>query len=550
MLKIKMFTLVVLLMAFLVACSGNAEQALQDAEVLATQNADTVNAAATQVVAAATENADAVNAAATQVVAAATENADTINAAVTEVVAGATEVVAGATENADTINAVATEAAATAEAALTAVSDMGATVEAPVMMDYDKEIYGEIDTLDLNGVVVKFWHQHRGGREEELNAIIDEFNSTNPYGIIVEATYEGSYGDIYDKMTSGLTTGNVPSLVVAYSNQAASYQIADGLVSLEPYINHPVYGLTAEEQADFVSTFLASDQLPQFEGKSFGFPPNRSLEVVYYNQTWLEELGFDAPPATPEQFAEAACAASNAETGTVGYEISTDASRFASFVFARGGDIYDYETNQFTLNSQEAIDAMTWIQQLYADGCARLIAEQFGDQADFGNRITLFTIGSTSGIPFYETVVAESAAGAFEWSVAPVPYTTDAPVMNIYGASVSLPKSTPEQQLAAWLFVKFYTSSETQARWAKASDYFPVRFSSVDVLEADGYFTENPVFGTAFSFLETTLKSEPPLAGYDNVRDEISEAYSRILDGEDVKTVLDELNETDRKSVV
>ena len=390
--------------------------------------------------------------------------------------------------------------------------------------------------------------------EEQLLAIVEEFNATNEYGITVEARNEGGYGDIYNKMIAGLTSGELPGLVVAYQNQAAAYQVADGLVSLEPYIEHPVYGLSDDDLGDFFASFINQDRLPQFGGQSFGFPPNRSLEVMYYNATWLAELAdagavsFDGPPQTPEQFAEAVCAAAanpfsqNPDPSfSVGYEVRTDASNVAALAFSRGVDIYDYDANQFTYNQPEIAEALTAMATLLADGCAGEIAERFGDQTDFGAGKTLFTMGSTSGLPFYKSAVDEGDAGGFEWSVAPIPYTTAEPTLNIYGASVSVPKTDPQTQLAAWLFLKYYTSTDVQAAWARASNYFPVRESVAAGLP--DYFEENPAYETAFSLLQYA-KAEPGVAGYDPIRDAAAEAFIRVLAGEDAATVLAELDVT------
>jgi multiple sugar transport system substrate-binding protein len=174
--------------------------------------------------------------------------------------------------------------------------------------------------------------------------------------------------------------------------------------------------------------------------------------------------------------------------------LSFDASRTASWTFAFGGDVFDYETGEYSYNSQAAVDAMTFLQGLFADGCARGIEERFGDQTNFGQGTTLFTVGSSSGLPFYGSAVDEGAGHA--WSVAPIPYVTEEPVQNIYGASVSIPRSTPEQELAAWLFVKYYTSPEVQADWAVASNYFPVRASVAEGL-AD-YFESNTCLRNSF----------------------------------------------------
>lgn len=418
--------------------------------------------------------------------------------------------------------------------------------------EYDTDVYGNIDEIELDGATVVFWHQHGSEREQELLQIVEDFNANNEYGIVVEARNEGGYDDIYNKMIAGLSGGEVPGLVVAYQNQAAAYQVADGLVSLDPYINHPEYGLSDEDKADFFTAFLNADRLPQFGGESFGFPPNRSMEVLYYNMEWLQELrdaeaiSFDGPPQTPEQFVEAACAAAETPFSknpnpdfTTGYEVRTDASSVAALTFARGTDVYDYENNQFTYNNPETAAALTLMADLLDQGCASPIAEQYGEQTDFANGQTLFTMGSSSGLPFYRSAVDEGEAGGFEWSVAAIPYTAETPVQNIYGASVSIPKTDPQTQLAAWLFLRYYTSPEIQARWVRASNYFPVRESVAAGL--DEYFAEHPAYETAFELLKYG-KTEPPVAGYDNVRTAAEEAFNRILAGEDAETVLADLD--------
>jgi multiple sugar transport system substrate-binding protein len=194
------------------------------------------------------------------------------------------------------------------------------------------------------------------------------------------------------------------------------------------------------------------------------------------------KIDFDGTPQTPDQFKAAVCAAAenpfskNTASGSMGYEYgTTDASHLAAWAFAFGGDIYDYKANQFTYNSDAAVQAMTFIQDLFKSGCASIITENYGDQTDFGVGKLLFTTSSSSGLTFYQQAV--DSGGAFNWSVAVIPHTTKDPVINIYGASVSMPKTTPERELATWLFIQYYTSPEVQAKWAQASAYFPVRAS-------------------------------------------------------------------------
>lgn len=161
--------------------------------------------------------------------------------------------------------------------------------------------------VDPNGQTVVFWHQHSGAREAQLLQIIEEFNTTNEYGITVEAINQGSYNDIYNRVTTNLASGgsDLPQLVVAYGNQSATYFLNDGVIDMNLLVNSPTWGLTEEEKADFFEGFYNADVFGQFDDVRLGFPPNRSMEMMYYNADWLAELraagaiSFDGPPTTP-----------------------------------------------------------------------------------------------------------------------------------------------------------------------------------------------------------------------------------------------------------
>ncbi|NOZ51341.1 MAG: extracellular solute-binding protein, partial [Chloroflexi bacterium] len=88
------------------------------------------------------------------------------------------------------------------------------------------------------------------------------------------------------------------------------------------------------------------------------------------------------------------------------------------------------------------------------------------------------------------------------------------------------------------LFLKYYTSPEVQAKWAKVSNYFPVRASvAADMTD---YFDANPAYKTAWDMLKYGV-TEPPVPGYDFVRDMVRENMAAIVDGADVQATLDEL---------
>ncbi|MCB9437750.1 MAG: extracellular solute-binding protein [Anaerolineales bacterium] len=400
---------------------------------------------------------------------------------------------------------------------------------------------GELAGVDPTGVTFDYWHQHTGAREERLNELVAEFNANNPWGITVNASNQGGYGDIYQKVINGLTTGELPALVVAYQNQALAYLQGGGIEDLDVFVNDATWGLNEAEQADFIPSFFEQDYAP--DGTRIGFPPNRSAEVLYYSKTGLAELGYDAPPATWAEFQEMACAWTNSAEGRMGYSIRTDASNVAALTYGLGGDIFDAETNTYMYNNPATVEALSFMQALYQEGCANLIAESFADQNDFAAGTNLFYMGSTSGIPFVQSAVAESEA-PIEWGIALIPYA-DVPALDIYGASVTVltgPNITVEQQLAAWLFTRWFTEPEQQSRWAEASNYFPVRISTTD--ELGDIFAEIPQYEDAWNvLLSSTGFFEPAEAGYDVIRDEAAAAFNKVLtEGADVETTLEELD--------
>jgi multiple sugar transport system substrate-binding protein len=405
---------------------------------------------------------------------------------------------------------------------------------------------GELAGVDPSGQTVVWWHNHSGSREEKLKAIVDQFNADNECGITVDAQSQGGYGDIREKVNAGIAAGEVPAaLLVGYQNDQAFYQLNGALADFDVFVNDPTWGLTEEEIADFYPSFWEQGQHAAFDNQRLGFPPNRSEEMLYYNQSLLEELGFAGPPTTPEEFREIACAAAEAKgDGTGGYVLRDDASAVAAWTYAFGGDILSEDGTGYVVNGPATVEALTFLQTLYADGCAYFFTEGY-PETQLAARNAVFTQGSSSGIPFYEiaftTVASDTGSEVDVWGVTAIPHTTPDPVQNIYGGDVMIPVTTPEQELAAWIFVKWFTSPEIQAQWVAASGYFPTR-ASTPVEE----YVASQTYGTQWQQALDLLPYgtyEPQLISYEQVRTRLQEDYNAIMQGADVQETLDAANE-------
>ena len=398
----------------------------------------------------------------------------------------------------------------------------------------------DLEMVDPTGQEVVYWYQHTREREKELQKMITQFNQSNPYDIFVKGEYAGNYKDIYNKMVVGIQTDVLPNITVAYQNQAAAYYRDGGIVDMTAYMDSPKWGLKSDERDDFVESFLSHDFI---DGVQIGFPPNRSIEVLYYNADWLEEIGFDSPPRTWDEFSVLCSIAKEKpfsrnvnKKRSLGLLVEADASRLASLVFSRGGDLADIENKLYTFDTMEMRASLVWLRKWVVVGSVELLSEKYADQAEFAAGQVLFMLGSSSGLPFVESAVRDGFD--FEWNVTHLPHTTHLPTVNVYGASISLCKSNVNQQLASWLFIKWLTEPDQQARWVRASNYFPVRHSTADRLT--DYFDENPQYKSAYSLLEFG-KSEPTISSYQQVRKKMQEIVVDVADGADVERAVTDL---------
>lgn len=403
------------------------------------------------------------------------------------------------------------------------------------------ENHGDLERIDPRGQIVVYWHQQAGEAEEVLLELIDQFNASNEWNITVIGEYAGSTNAIYDKVRGRVGSSALPGLVGAEPYQAAAYAAQGTSVALDPYVTSSRWGYTQPGLGDFFPSALAAGALPP-SGAIYGWPLYESMDVLVYNEDWLAELGYDGPPETWEQFAEMACRAAaqpfsgvTGEGRALGFEYSLDAARFATFVFSRGGNVVSEDGTRYVFNGLEGLEALTFLRDLLDRGCAMPATDPRGERADFGTGQVLFTISSTTGLSQYKQAV--SAGAGFQWRIYPPPHTSAQPRMNVYGASLAILKTTPQQQLAAWLFLKWMSEPEQQARWASVTGYYPARRSAADLLA--NYFSENPLYAKAFEFLSYDYGATPPVTGYDECRSAIEEMLTAVMGGQGAGAQLD-----------
>ncbi len=409
-------------------------------------------------------------------------------------------------------------------------------------------ISGPLAGVDPRGQTLTWWHPYNGAREADLQTMIAAFNADNPCGITVVGESQGNA--LHEKMNDAITTSELPGLAVGDPYEQAAYALADALVDLNAYIADATWGLSREDRDDFFPAFLAQGVHPAFDGQRLGFPLARSMEVLFYNQTWLETLRHSGPLTTTTAFRTLTCAVAKArdaaEIGARGYVLRDDDATLTAWAAAFGGvspagsAVLNADGDGYAYNTTSVITAVTYLKNLYDGGCITTTVTGT-PSAHFAARRALFVLGSSADIPLYQRAM-EAVENTDVWGVTTLPYSGTVPAPIVRGSDFVIPATNPETQLVAWIFVKWFTAPEQQAQWvrasgASASGDFPTRASVAVQMDAESFA---PQWLQALALLPYGVY-EPQLISYPSARDAVPKAFDQIMQGADVKLTLDRL---------
>lgn len=373
-----------------------------------------------------------------------------------------------------------------------------------------------VNASALRGVSIQVWHAFAGGSAVVFKNQADLFNMVNEWGITVNPTGYGDYPSLFDAVNSAIGSGGgAPALVAALPEQTLTWSSSHSVVDLNPYLGDPVWGLGSSAIADFPPLFWMQDRI---NGEQLGVPAQRSAHFLFYNKTWAHELGFDTPPQTAEDFKQQACAANASfradanpqNDGYGGWIVDTNWQTTYSWLLAFGGGVVDGTAYGFRTDPNLA--ALQFIKGLFDDHCAWLSTEPTPFDS-FAQRSALFVSGDLAEV----SMAAESMSrlkNTDDWTLIPFPGTTGK-VLVAYGPSYSVLKSTPEKQLAAWLFVRWLLSPQNQAQWVEAAGLFPLRTSVLD--QIGPYRDGSPQWNAALADL-SLAQGVPQLASWSQVR--------------------------------
>jgi sn-glycerol 3-phosphate transport system substrate-binding protein len=402
---------------------------------------------------------------------------------------------------------------------------------------------GQSEAASESPTEIQFWHAFsdapRSGWIEDRAA---EWNAQNPdFRVVTER--KGSYRETLQAAVLGARQGDAPHLVQLFE---VGSQLAVDSGIFKPV--GEVGGIPADDYIEPVLNYYTID------GEIYSIPFNSSSPILYYNKDKMVQAGLD-PENPPETFGEVIAMLEQArDAGVEGARMSFNLHSwfFEQWMAEQNAPLVNNDNGrsaratEVNLTSEAAYNIVNWIDELNRNDMYTYtgrLEDWSGSDAIFQEGEAMFHVTSTADLGN----ISSAVEGSFDLGTGllPIPDGVRRNGVVIGGASVWLVDGHPTRELeAARDFVLFMTNTENMVSWHKLTGYYPVRNSSVEALEDEGWFEEDPNAYTAFDQLLNTVPN-PASAGalmgsFLDTRTIIGEAIQKVLQGTSVEAALEE----------
>ena len=374
----------------------------------------------------------------------------------------------------------------------------------------------------LNGLEITVWHPWYGVESGLFDTFVAEFNQENEWGIKVNAESQVNFTNLYENVTASLPMEVKPDMVIALPEHALEWDANGVTTDLTPYMQDPLYGI---DSSDIPNVFLNQDHLGE---RRVAFPAQRTARFLLWNETWAGEIGFASPPDAPDDFKQQACRAQKAMLKDEspqndfmgGWYVDTEPMTAYAWLLAFEGGVLDGSDYRFLTPNN--IESFTFLRELSEATCSWQ-AVGVNPVTAFANREAMFVTASLEDLPDVARAFA-SAKNTDTWKVISFPGTNE-DALVVYGSSYAILNSTPEKQLAAWIFARWLLDNKQDARWVEATHLFPIRTSTLDLLS--DYEKTHPQWAQAIELLPKG-EIQPQLASWREVKIMIGDGFTHM----------------------
>ncbi|HZW28656.1 MAG TPA: ABC transporter substrate-binding protein [Trueperaceae bacterium] len=333
---------------------------------------------------------------------------------------------------------------------------------------------------------IDFWYAVGGDQGATLQEMITEFNATNEWGIRVNATFSGSYGDTAQKVMASLEAGALPQGGLIPAGPLWTCRVGNYL--LEEY-------MAGEEGLSEDYFFPVLLEYNRYDGHLCSLPFNNSTMVMFYNKDLMARAGLDpeAPPQTWDELVAQATAIVENVPGSIGVEVRDEAWWLKGLILQNGGQIVNDDATAPTFQEEAGVGALQFWKDLIDAGLMPPGQHDVSRDLFLAGRVG-FLMASTA------SVATVSGGASFDFGTAMLPGNVRRGT-TVGGAALVMFPSTPEKELATWRLLKFLTSVDNSIKFTIATGYVPISPAAAESEAIRTLLRQRPEYAAGFEQL-------------------------------------------------
>ncbi len=368
---------------------------------------------------------------------------------------------------------------------------------------------------------IVYWHTYTDQHEEKLLELIQAFNqSQDEYEVVAE---QQPYSEIDSKVMQAARNGTAPDLTNMYPSDAVNY-IKDGLlVDFTPYLEDSEIGIPNFKESIPAGQYAEITQWG--DGKTYIFPCSTAGEVLFYNKTMFDKYGLAVPTTWTEL--ENCSKVIYEKEGIPGFGTDSVTDTYQCLIMQAGSKYINAETGALEIDETIAKDKLNWFANGVKAGYFRLVGEDAYFSGPFGSQAVASYIGSSAGVSYVQAAVGD----AFEIGCVPIPQEGSTKYISSWGNNLVCLSTDDVHARGAYLFLKFFTSTDNLVEWAKGFGTVPV-FS--DALNSASFkeFAETNIAVKALAEEVPYIGMLASVPGANNVRTEIDKMVQSVALGQ------------------
>ena len=357
---------------------------------------------------------------------------------------------------------------------------------------------GAEESTSSGPVTVTFWNSFTGSDRPYLEQIVSEFNESQDE-VFVDMLIMPQ-DTLYQRLMTSFIAGDAPDLIAIGIDRLAEYASADRLLDLGSYI----------ESSDVISADIMAPAVynaGNYKGIQYAVPMTANSVAMYYNKDHFRAAGLDPnnPPQTLEELFDAwDKLIVKDENGNVtqyaqAIGVRSTVAMIPAFMWLYGADYID-ENGDVVINSPEAVECMTMLQEAFAKGVSPVGLT--GQEAD-----NLFSAGVASiewnGPWAYNGFVD----AGIDVGLCLLPTGIDGQRATIGDGSVYVINKDSDNSSSAFKFIEYWNTPDVQREWAIGTGAPPTR---TDMSNDEELLNANPNIGV---FLEASNTSRVLMPG-------------------------------------